>query len=153
MATRYAFRKVKDHPVLGTGVMPEHRLALFDKIGPGPHPCHWCGTSVDWMPGARTRRGALIVDHVDNDGRNNEPDNLVPSCQSCNITRARTFRPLIGVDEFYVLRANGRRYRAIRRTCEQCGDTFGMQPCDQFKANKGRFCSRSCARRAQRRAA
>jgi hypothetical protein len=43
-----------------------HRLVLFAKIGPGTHPCHWCGTPVTWTMGER-RTDALTTDHVDFD--------------------------------------------------------------------------------------
>lgn len=63
----------------------EHRLILFNATGPGAHPCHWCGTPVTWdlRPPAV---GALEVDHVDRDTRNNDPLNLVPACHPCNVS-------------------------------------------------------------------
>lgn len=63
-----------------------HRVVLFDEIGPGPHPCHWCGDLVDWVP--KGQPDCLQVDHLDGDGANNQPSNLVPSCGGCNSTRA-----------------------------------------------------------------
>lgn len=59
-----------------------HRKILFDKIGPGEHPCHWCGKLLEWGG-----RYGICGDHVDNDLTNNDPDNLVPSCLSCNSKR------------------------------------------------------------------
>lgn len=131
--------------------IPEHRLLLWEKIGPGPHRCHRCGRWVNWSPGAGTAAGSLVVDHRDRDKHNNDPSNLVPSCQSCN-NRNR----LDGVrdDERHRIAAAGHRVRCETRQCESCGADFLRWP--DKNPRKGRFCSRSCARRgdwAARRAA
>lgn len=68
----------------------EHRKVLYDKIGPDGHPCNWCGVTVRWLNGVgAAAEGALIADHVDGDTLNNVPSNLVPSCWSCNVNRAK----------------------------------------------------------------
>lgn len=79
----------RDHPLsLVGGRLAEHRMVLYDNIGPGPHACYWvdryhCGkTELHWGG-----RGGIHVDHLDNDRQNNDPDNLVPSCVGCNIRR------------------------------------------------------------------
>ena len=73
------------HPLASNaGVVYQHRHVLFDLIGPGAHPCHWCGCEVEWK-GAGKRR--LCVDHLDGDKTRNEADNLVPACHRCNSTR------------------------------------------------------------------
>lgn len=72
-----------NHPIANRGGwLYEHRKVLFDKIGPGPHPCHWCGVSLEWggMKG-------VIADHMNRNKKDNRPENLVPSCQTCNTTR------------------------------------------------------------------
>lgn len=63
------------------GSVYEHRLVLFNEIGPGPHGCHWCGDPVDWADG-------LEADHLNNQRDDNRPENLVPSCHGCNTRRA-----------------------------------------------------------------
>jgi len=74
------------HPLArAQGLVYEHRVVLFDAIGPGQHPCHWCGRSVSWTAKQPGRR--LNVDHLDHDGLNNAPENLVPACLRCNTTR------------------------------------------------------------------
>lgn len=75
-----------DHPLASkNGDVGEHRMVLYDKIGPGPHPCYWgCGKLLEWggLEG-------IIADHVDHDKSNNDPANLVPSCNPCNWRRPK----------------------------------------------------------------
>lgn len=79
------------HPMAApSGKIYEHRFVLYEKIGPGTHPCHWCGTPVRWIVGKAP--GMLTADHVDGHGDNNDPTNLVPACQQCNTTRAQALR-------------------------------------------------------------
>jgi hypothetical protein len=82
-----AFRP--DHPLAQrTGWQYEHRIVLYDMIGAGEHPCHWCGKALSWKINynAADNRG-LGVDHLDRDRTNNTVANLVPSCRSCNNAR------------------------------------------------------------------
>ena len=82
-----------DHPLASKrGVVYVHRMVLYDKIGPGTHPCHWCGKPVTWRPGVRYG-DALVADHLDFDPSNNDPANLVPSCHLCNCVRHRPKPP------------------------------------------------------------
>ena len=77
----------KLHPLASRdGSVFEHRKVLWDAIGAGPHACHWCQTSVDWVPGASSK-GALVVDHLDGDKANNQRTNLVAACNPCNSSR------------------------------------------------------------------
>lgn len=72
------------HPVATSrGLTLLHRKVLYDAIGPGPHPCHWCGTPVAWKRGREAIK-ALVVDHLNHDKDDNDPGNLVPSCNACN---------------------------------------------------------------------
>ena len=64
-----------------------HRQVLFDKIGLGPHPCHYCGRPLNWQIRKRDQpwpEDFLTVDHLDHDKTNNDPSNLVPCCHRCN---------------------------------------------------------------------
>lgn len=84
------YRRVSqpDHPLAyDTGVVFEHRVVLYDAIGPGVHPCHWCNTPVTWEVTADEAR--LVVDHLDDDRLNNVRENLVASCNSCNSLRGK----------------------------------------------------------------
>lgn len=79
-----------NHPLTTSqGLLYEHREVLYNKIGPGPHECHWnyltgCGnTALEWGG----QRG-IVADHLDDDKQNNDPENLVPSCQNCNWNRS-----------------------------------------------------------------
>lgn len=79
------------HPLAARdGRIYVHRLVLFEVIGEGPHPCHWCGRSVNWLDAGD---GRLVVDHLDFDRRNDTPVNLAPACHPCN--SGRTTRWLV----------------------------------------------------------
>lgn len=83
----YGYRIIKahGHPVATSqGKAYEHRVVLYEKLGQGPHPCHWCGKRMPWKGGAAV---AINVDHLDGDRLNNSPDNLVASCLDCNTKR------------------------------------------------------------------
>lgn len=80
----YLMVPAPDHPLANQRMAYQHRVVLYDKIGPGPHPCHWCERELDWK--AKKER-QLIVDHLDAVKLNNAPDNLVPSCGPCNVMR------------------------------------------------------------------
>lgn len=72
------------------GRVSVHRVVLYEKIGPGTHPCHWCQRPVTWVTRRRTdggRESDLMADHLNGDCRNNNPDNLVPACSFCNVLR------------------------------------------------------------------
>lgn len=92
--TRSRYRQIyaPQHPLASKGgKVYEHRTVLFDAIGSGVHPCHWCSTPLTWGVG-HAAVDQIEVDHLDNDGFNNELDNLVPSCRVCNGRRASQIR-------------------------------------------------------------
>lgn len=75
------------HPMRDkSGRAYEHRVVLYEQLGTGPHECFWCGVAVDWLPKGDPQ--CLQVDHLNDDGADNRPANLVPSCGRCNATRA-----------------------------------------------------------------
>jgi hypothetical protein len=68
--------------------VPKHRVVLYKKIGGGTHVCHHCDKPVTWDAHHITdSENALVGDHLDSDKLNNDPDNIVPSCNYCNATR------------------------------------------------------------------
>lgn len=84
----YYHTQMTGHPLANSsGRVYVHRVVLWDSIGPGEHPCHWCGWRVrwDWVD----RAHMLNVDHIDHDKRNNDVSNLVPACTRCNSTRTK----------------------------------------------------------------
>lgn len=94
-ATAYVQGWAPEHPVaVQGGLVAEHRRVLYDRLGPGPHSCHWCGREVRWDT-YPTAPGELVVDHLDWLKHNNDPDNLVPACRPCNLARrpGSTMRP------------------------------------------------------------
>lgn len=141
-------RRAPGHPLApASGTVAVCRLVLYEKIGPGSHACHWCGEPVTWMPGQGVAPGALVADHLDWDQANDSPANLVPSCNACNAHRtSRGNRQIISDDELVVVAPNGSRHRATERACELCGSAF-VVALAQLRIGKGRFCSRSCARK------
>jgi hypothetical protein len=83
---KYMTQARPGHPTAhADGRVRVHRANLYDKIGPGPHDCTWCGTEIDWYAAEFSRD--LVADHVDRDTWNNDPENLVPSCNRCNMNR------------------------------------------------------------------
>jgi hypothetical protein len=93
---------------------------------------------VDWKVGREP--DALVTDHLDWDRQNDDPANLVASCNSCNARRAQPGkRSGIASDEPTVLLSTGARTRAVERVCDVCGKTFLAIP-----SKPGRFCSRAC---------
>lgn len=80
------YRRVYEpgHPLANReGAIGENRYVLFNAIGEGPHPCHWCGKPVHWRTGSAAIKN-LVVDHLDHDKLNNSASNLVPACNPCN---------------------------------------------------------------------
>lgn len=86
-ASGYRMRYLPEHPLAtNSGHVFEHRVALYEKIGAGEHSCWWCNRTVSWEFSWPASLSALVVDHLDRDRDNNAPENLVPSCQPCNVT-------------------------------------------------------------------
>jgi len=141
MAYRYVKRP--GHPLAPkSGQLPLHRVVLYDKIGPGPHPCHGCGAEVNWSS-ARTGQGALIADHLDGDKTNNDPSNLAPSCHPCNTRRA--YDAALG--DCYITLPSGHRKKAVERTCGACQGVFKVIEAKvKHRPDWGKYCSIDCVR-------
>ena len=139
-------RYLPGHPLAGkTGLVSEARAVVYERLGGGKHPCHWCGDPVVWRQGARGNvAGSLIVDHLNADPLDDRPENLVQSCARCNTARGQAHRA-VADDEPYVTDSSGHRHRAAERSCERCGEPFLIARAN-LRPGKGRFCSRSCAR-------
>ena len=106
-----------DCPLARDGEVLEHRKVLYDKLGPGQHPCHWCGEPLVWSQ--------IRADHHDGNRQNNDPENILCACDTCNRRRAMAGNPL---DWDPNLCINGHEYTATntlvdkrgRRSCRQC---------------------------------
>lgn len=79
-------RKADKH---GTAQVPEHRVVLYASVGPGAHPCHWCGRVVRWEGTWPKDADALVPDHLNHKRDDNRLENLVVSCMPCNVSRDR----------------------------------------------------------------
>ena len=83
---RYWRIKKPDHPLADRqGFVDLHRFVHFAETGPADRPCWHCGRIVSWR--GTTGPTRLVVDHLNDDGHDNRPVNLVSSCQSCNAHR------------------------------------------------------------------
>lgn len=86
----YTYLYLPGHPIADkSGRIQVHRAVLYESIGPGPHPCHWCGAMADWGG-----IGGIHVDHLNGEPADNRLGNLVPSCQHCNKSRASKGNPV-----------------------------------------------------------
>jgi hypothetical protein len=83
-----ALRKAGHALATSGGHLLEHRMVLFDAIGPGEHACNWCDVSVRWED--RT----LEVDHLNGRRADNRRENLVPACHACNARRSHAGNPI-----------------------------------------------------------
>lgn len=138
---RSAYRKTQlpeGHPLAEgkSRSIQVHQLVLWDKIGSGTHPCHYCATPVTWLA-PRFSKDRLETEHLDRDRLNNGPENLVPCCRTCN-QRNRAMN--VGDGEPWRLHAGGWRIRGNPSTCQNCGKAFVAR-----RDNKGMFCSRPCS--------
>lgn len=76
------------HPLAtAQGKLLAHRSALYEVLGGGLHPCHWCGKRLTWRGAAESR---ICVDHLNDDRLDNDPANLVAACLDCNTKRGAT---------------------------------------------------------------
>lgn len=95
---RYRLLHLPGHPLAkASGRIWEHQAVLYGIIGPGAHPCRWCGKAVRWEAG-KGEVDRLVVDHVNGMGDDNRITNLVASCTPCNTTRAVQARSAALVD-------------------------------------------------------
>lgn len=146
--SRYIYKQVRqpDHPLADRrGTLTEHRKVLYDAIGGGPHPCHWCGLALSWRSHNqhKPKPDDLIVDHLNGDKLDNSRENLVPSCQACNV--AKGFNPQrVGDAEVYK-NHGGARLRGIQKVCPVCSAPFVTSP-----IYDNNCCSPTCAGLARR---
>lgn len=78
----YMLKHAPDHPLAQKyGFVPEHRLVMYEKLGDQDHfNCHWCDAVLNGWDD-------VVIDHLNEDKADNNPDNLVISCNTCNRIR------------------------------------------------------------------
>jgi hypothetical protein len=88
----YKYVYAPGHPLAQrqSGQVLEHRKVLYDRLGPGSHPCHFCHVPLTWERG--TGLEALRIEHLNWDRMDNRPENLVAVCSSCNSTHLHARR-------------------------------------------------------------
>lgn len=90
--SKYRIAEDPTHPLAGKcGKVYVHRRVLYALIGPGAHPCYWCGHVVQWELGTFDP-DVLQVDHLNTIRDDNRPENLVVACRNCNTGRGSQFR-------------------------------------------------------------
>jgi hypothetical protein len=112
------YRKIMwlGHPLAhADGQVYEHRLVLYEKIGSGTHPCHWCGKLLTWGDTLND----LLADHINQNPQNNTPENLVPSCFSCNVGRSKRLKTHCKQGHEYTV-ANTYIRKGGSRQCRAC---------------------------------
>lgn len=132
-----------DHPVAPpSGHVRVNRVALYEKIGHGPHSCEWCGKSIRWSNSGKVTGDYLVADHIDGDPSNNSMGNLVPACNPCNSTRSRG-GPIQDGETVYS--KNGLRQRGAIIACKCCSVAF-ISPITTKMVPTRSYCSPKCAR-------
>jgi len=116
--SRYMTAARPHHPTAhADGRVRIHRAVLYDAIGPGVHACHWCRTEVEWFAAGGRE---LVADHLDEDTWNNNPSNLVASCQGCNASRRLSHATACKYGHEYTPENTYRRPDSGSRMCRTC---------------------------------
>ena len=78
----------RGHPLADRrGRVLYHRALLWDTLGPGPHPCIYCGAPVRFDQTDQDAPDYATCEHRDGNRLNNDPNNLAPCCWPCNRER------------------------------------------------------------------
>lgn len=114
---KYKITELPNHPVAAPcGKAYVHRVVLYDAIGGGAHPCHWCQMPVTWDLPSTDPLG-LQVDHLNNTRDDNRIENLVPSCLDCNVGRgAKRRHEALVADGYWSNNDTVAKLKAGRRT-------------------------------------
>lgn len=79
-AAGYIVLVQSDHPLAASGGrVAEHRVVAYGAHDGECPSCFWCAAALTWAD--------AVVDHLDEDKKNNKSENLVVSCSPCNRAR------------------------------------------------------------------
>jgi hypothetical protein len=142
--SRYRVRFDPSHPLATKrGYVQTSRATLYQRLGPGAHPCHWCQKPLSWDRDTRRKGHRLLVDHLDSDPTNDTSANLVPCCNRCNTRRNHP----ANIQPGEVTAPSGRfRTRGVSLVCAECGSTY-VRTANHIQHYGSRFCSRPCRNR------
>jgi hypothetical protein len=69
-----------EHPLAdSSGDVYEHRMIVYDILKGSMPACYWCGTALEWS--------TAVIDHLNENKKDNDKQNLVVSCNNCNRSR------------------------------------------------------------------
>lgn len=79
----YIKRYSPSHPLaVSDSYVFEHRAVMWELVGQECSSCKICGKPESW--------DTCHVDHIDDDRKNNAPENLRILCRACNVFRSRS---------------------------------------------------------------
>jgi len=65
------------------GYVYEHRFVYYEQVSKEVSNCEICDKEIGW--------GNVHIDHIDENRKNNSPENLRPLCNGCNVSRNRDY--------------------------------------------------------------
>lgn len=121
------------------GYVYEHRLVAFDKYGDTLPDCEKCGRTLSWAA------YYTHIDHIDNNVRNNSPENLRPLCNGCNVKRglkprAKTFTFLGRDMTLYAISKHERCEVSYKGLKERVGNGWSAEYAALTKSRKSKNC-------------
>jgi len=71
-----------EHPLVSkNGYVYEHRYVYYNEVSKDTGDCRMCGKELTWV--------SACIDHINENKKDNRPENLRPLCMQCNAQRSR----------------------------------------------------------------